>query len=88
MVAAMATGCVALRSGSLPGTPGDGPDHSKGIRTAQQLRDWSTSWSAIDRNFHSPGFNGLDWRSIEKEVADRIHAGLSEAIASATSCTP
>jgi C-terminal peptidase prc len=79
LVAAMATGCVALRSGTLPGNPGDGPGHSQGIRTAQQLRDWSTAWSAIDRNFHTPGFNGVDWRSIEKEVVDRIQVGLSEA---------
>ena len=78
VVAVLAAGCAALRPGTLPGTAGEGSGDSQDFRTEGQLQDWQTAWSAVNQNFHTAGFNGVDWSSIQKEVADRIKTGLSE----------
>jgi len=79
IVAVLATGCEASRIGSLPANPDAGSDENQAVRTARQLNDWSVAWSAINQNFHTADFNGVDWRSSEKEVAARIQSGLSDA---------
>ena len=77
-IAASAVGCTALRHEAMPGAAKDIDDGSRSVRTARQQDDWSTVWTAVYRNFHSAGFNGVDWRALKKTVADRIEAGLSE----------
>lgn len=78
VIAVLAAGCAALRPGTLPGTTGYGSGNGQDFRTAGQLQDWQTVWSAVNQNFHSASFNGVDWNSIQKEVVDRIKTGLSE----------